>query len=299
MKKITIFGGTGFLGCSIVKALVSLDYDIHVVTRNSNHKVQHESVSFHVYDYESDDKLSSLIRGSDVVINLVGILFERGSDTFFKIHTNLTQKIARVCREEGVKKFIHVSALGVDKSESKYGKSKLAAEKAAIGEYPATVILRPSIIFGPDDNFFNMFAKIAKLIPILPLIGGGKTKFQPVYVEDVAEAVKNTVVSESAKEQIFELGGPDIETFKQLFQRLGKEMGRRFILVPLPFPIATCQASIMGLLPHPLLTVDQVRSLKTDNVVSEGMAGLTDLRVSPTSMDKVLPSYLACYKRKQ
>jgi len=306
-KIVCIFGGTGFLGRHITQDLARLGYRIKIATRipESAYFLKPYGDVGQIVPVQcgySDDDIAGVIKGCDLVINLVGILFEKGKSRFHKVHTALPETIAKACAAQSVAQFIHVSALGVDKSQSKYGASKLAGEKAVLDAFPKATILRPSIVFGPDDSFFNMFAQLSTFLPALPLIGGGKTKFQPVYVGDIAQSIANIAENKMAKGvkaqgQIFELGGPDVESFKELFERLLDETGRKRALVTLPYPIAKVQAFFMGLAPKPMLTVDQVKSLKTDNVVSEGALTLKDLGVEASTMDSILPSYLAAYKR--
>lgn len=250
-------------------------------------------------NYNDEKSISKAVSDCDVVINLIGILFEKGKNKFKKAHIDLPTKIAGACAQKKVKKFIHVSALGVDVSQSNYAKSKLEGENAIKEIFPSVTILRPSVVFGPDDGFFNMFAKLAIFLPALPLIGGGQTKFQPVFVGDIADAVKNIIdeTGDKFKAKTYELGGPEIVSFKEIYDILLKEINRKRLLVPVPWPLAKIQGAFMGLLPKPPLTLDQVRSLKTDNIVNEHALKLTDLGVTPTAMESILPQYLKCYKR--
>jgi NADH dehydrogenase len=186
---------------------------------------------------------------------------------------------------------VHVSALGADsESDSQYAVTKAEGEAAVREAFPKAVILRPSIIFGPEDGFFNKFASLARFLPILPLIGGGHTRFQPVFVGDVAQAIATALTRQDGR--TYELGGPAIYTFKELLQLILRETGRRRVLVPLPFGLASLQAALLQILPKPLLTVDQVKLLKKDNVVSATAAGLGELGITPTSVEAVVPSYL-------
>ena len=306
-KTVCIFGGTGFLGRNLTQVLARLGYRIKIATRvpqSAYFLKPYGDVGQIVpvqcgYDKESMEKV---IEGCDAVINLVGILFEKKKNKFSRVHTDFPKMIAQICSEKKIKNFVHVSALGCDKSSSKYARSKLNGEKAVLENFPNAVILRPSIVFGADDEFFNMFAKLSTFLPFFPLIGGGNTKFQPVYVGDIAKAMshvleKNLPEGELAQGNIYELGGPDIESFKELYQRLFREIGRKRPLISLPFGLAKIQAFFMGLAPKPMLTMDQVESLKTDNVISTEALTLSDLNVSPTAMDIILPTYLVCYKR--
>jgi len=250
-------------------------------------------------DYRDKACLESIIDGCDAVINLTGILFEKRKRKFTRVHCDLPKQIAEICAEKNIKKLIHVSALGVDKATSKYAASKREGEKQILESYPAATILRPSVVFGPGDSFFNMFAKLSGFLPFFPLIGGGKTKFQPVYVGDVAEAIQNAVVhnGDDFTGKIYELGGPDTVSFKEIYQILLSEINRKRALVSVPWAVAKIQGFFFGFLPKPLLTVDQVRSLKTDNVMNDGALGLKDLGVESTAMKTILPRYLSNFKK--
>jgi NADH dehydrogenase len=192
---------------------------------------------------------------------------------------------------------VHVSAIGADKeSQSTYARCKAEGEEAVRRAMPGAVILRPSIIFGPEDGFFNKFAGLARYVPALPLIGGGKTRFQPVFVGDVAAAIVTALDSQAARGRTYELGGQGIYSFKELMQIILKEIGRSRALIPVPFALASLKAAFLQLMPKPLLTMDQVRLLKTDNVVAPGAPGLADLGITPTSVEAVVPSYLWRYR---
>jgi uncharacterized protein YbjT (DUF2867 family) len=202
-----------------------------------------------------------------------------------------------VCSQEHVERCVQISALACERGTSKYAQSKRAGEEAVLANFKGATVLRPSIIFGQDDRFFNMFAEIARYSPALPLIGGGETKFQPVYVGDVADAVMAAIKNDKAAGQIYELGGPDVVSFKEVFELIFEHTGRRRCLINLPYGIAKIEATFLSMLPNPLLTRDQVESLKTDNVVNEDALGLDDLGVAATSMDIILPTYLQSYRQ--
>lgn len=304
-KIATIFGGTGFVGRQIVRELAGLGYTVKVATRVP------ESAYFlkpcgavgqivpYACNYSDAADIAKAIDGSDVVVHCIGILFESGKKSKFqKVHIDLPAMIAKACADNGVERFVHISALGCDRSQSKYGKSKFEGEQAVLENCSNAIILRPSIIFGEDDNFFNMFAELSRYLPFLPLIGGGKTKFQPVFVGDVADCAVKALDTKSDKYtgKTFELGGPDVATFKELYELMFKFTGRERRLLPLPYPVAKVQASFMGLMPKPLLTRDQVESLKTDNVVQIGMPNISDFGIEPKSMDLILPMYLKRYR---
>jgi NADH dehydrogenase len=304
-KTICIFGGSGFLGKNIIQELARAGYRIKIATRipESAYELKTYGTVGQIVacqcNYNDSKSIDKIISGCDGVINLVGILFEKGKNNFKRAHIDIPAVIAQSCKDHDVEKFIHVSALGINSSVSKYAKSKLEGEKVIKDIFPNVTFLRPSVIFGAGDSFFNMFAKLSAFLPALPLIGGGKTKFQPVYVGDVAEAaIKILMRSDDEYEaRTYHLGGPDVVSFKEIYEILLKETNRERKLLNIPWPIARIQGTILGLLPKPPLTLDQVRSLKKDNIVKEGERGFDDLGISPTAMETILPLYLACYKR--
>ncbi len=301
-KIATVFGGTGFVGRNVVRELADLGYTVKVATRVPERAyflkpcgTPGQIVPFPC-NYNDGESMAEAVKGAQVVVNCIGILFENARQKFEKAHVELPAMIAAACKKANVANFIHISALGVDEARSRYAKSKLEGEKAVFSEFKSAVILRPSVIFGEDDEFFNMFAGIARVAPALPLIGGGKTRFQPVYVGDVAKAVIASIGNINAHGQIYQLGGPEVVSFREIYERLFQYTGRRRCLMSIPFPLAKVQATFLSLMPQPLLTRDQVESLKTDNVVSEGAKGLSDLGVSQTAMDVILPTYLESYR---
>jgi len=298
-KVVTVFGGTGFLGRYIVDELAASGAIIKVVTRHTQSAYFLRTYGevgqiVPVYSsYASSQDIEDVIKGSYAVVNCLGILSESGKrSNFQRIHVELPEWMAKACYKHQVHRFIHISALGVDKSKSKYGASKFKGEHAVLSAFPMATILRPSVIFGPEDNFFNMFADLAKFLPVLPLIGGGKTRFQPVYVVDVAKAVVHTLCNIQLSGQIYELGGPEILTFKEIYQRLFSYTGQKRCLISLPWSIAHIQAFFMKILPNPPLTNDQILSLQTDNIVTEGCLGFNDLGIPPTPMDFIVPTYI-------
>ena len=306
-KLITIFGGSGFLGRHLVRALAKRGYRIRVAVRRpelAGHLQplgrvgQIHAVQANVRYARS---VEAAARDADVVINLVGILFERGRQRFDAVQTFGAEAVALAAAAYGAR-MIHISALGADEaSPAHYAQSKAVGEKAVLAAVPSAVIFRPSIMFGPEDDFFNRFAALARLSPVLPLIGGGHTRFQPVFVGDVASAIADAVDGKAQAGTIYELGGPEVRTFKQLMEFVLATIERRRLLVPLPFALARLQAQFLQFLPKPLLTPDQVEMLKRDNVVSdeaerEGRT-LGAFGIAPTAMEAIVPSYLWRFRK--
>jgi uncharacterized protein YbjT (DUF2867 family) len=250
------------------------------------------------------DSVAAACAGSDVVINLVGVLVSSGKQSFDAVHAEGARAAAKAAREAGVKRFIHVSAIGADRrSTSAYARSKAEGEAAVLEEFPDAIILRPSIVFGPEDEFFNRFAAMARLSPFLPLIGGGRTKFQPVFVGDLANALAAAAAGEGTSGQVYEIGGPEVLSFKQLLDKTQSWTGRKRWYLRLPFWAAKLQAIVMTPLPNALrpITLDQVRSLQTDNVVSDtarqkgrtlAAFGIT----APHTTEAVVPAYLERFR---
>jgi uncharacterized protein YbjT (DUF2867 family) len=243
-------------------------------------------------------ELAATIQGADIVVNLIGVLAESSANSFTRLHSTVPGLIARAASAAGVKRLIHVSALGADAhSKSAYAVSKAAGEAAVREAFPQATILRPSIVFGPEDKFFNRFAAMALLSPVLPLIGGGHTKFQPVYVGDVADAIMAAATRPDAPGKIYELGGPSTYSFKELMELLLAEMGVKRFLAPLPWGLASFQARIAEWIPGKPLTRDQVELLKQDNVLSGAAPGLADLGIQPTAAELILPTYLDRFRK--
>jgi uncharacterized protein YbjT (DUF2867 family) len=297
---VTVLGGNGFVGQHIVREIAKTGAIIKVVGRYAS-DAKHLStagyvgqIAFMNLDLNNEKNLENVIKRSDVVINTLGLLYQRKKQNFENIHVKLAKNIARLCTEYGVKRFIHISALGIDKAvDSRYAKTKLAGETAIDQYYQSAIIIRPSVIFGAEDNFINMFSFIARISPFIPLIGGGKTKFQPVYVQDVAKAVVNCLSMEANEVcgKTFELGGPKIYTLKEIIELILKITKRKRILVNVPFALAKVKAWFLEWLPKPLLTRDQVTLLKYNNIL-HGTNGLKSLKVNPTQLETILPMYL-------
>ena len=306
---ITVFGGSGFIGRHTIQALARRGYRIRVAVRRPNEALfvkttgdvgQVEPVQANIRDTRS---VRAAVEGADAVVNLVGILHEAGHQRFESVQAGGADRVAREAKAAGVGIFVHVSAIGADAaSRSVYAQTKALGEQAVLAQMPNAAILRPSIVFGPEDDFFNRFAAMARLSAFLPLIGGGKTKFQPAYVKDVAEAIVRALETGAADGKVFELGGPETATFRELMELTLREIGRKRILLPLPVFLAKPLAAILQLLPNPVLTVDQLYLVTLDNVVSEAAQkeGRTfnGLGIAPTGMEAILPAYLGRFRRR-
>ena len=302
-KIATVFGGTGFVGRQVVRELAQRGITVKIATRIPEHAYflkpcgnvgQIVPIACH---YADEKSIAAAVKDADIVINCIGILFQKGrKQRFSKIHTELPATIAAAAKKAGAKRLIQISALSCDKGTSRYAKTKLAGEEAVFKAFKTATILRPSVIFGEDDSFFNMFAGLAIVFPALPLIGGGKTRFQPVFVGDVADAVMAALDKPETQGQIYELGGPEIVNFREIYELIFKYTGRKKALISLPFFWAKIEAGLLSLMPKPLLTPDQVESLKTDTVVAKDALTLSDLGVNPTTMEMILPRYLERYR---
>ena len=302
-RLITIFGGAGFIGRHLVRKLAAADWRIRVVTRSpglAGHLQPTGDVGQIVIqplDNLDEPAFRRLVQGSTAVVNLIGILYETSRQRFDEIHGELPARIARAATDAGVSRMVHVSAIGADEtSSSAYARSKAKGEAALREAFGSAAILRPSIVVGPEDDFFNRFAGMARLLPALPLIGGGKTQFQPIYVGDVADAVMAALHQDSAAGKTYETGGPQVYSFEELLRYMLDVIGKRRLLVDLPFGLASLQARILELLPVPPLTRDQVELLKTDNVVADDALTLADLGLVPTPIELIVPSYLGRHR---
>jgi NADH dehydrogenase len=310
-KLTVVFGGSGFVGRNVVRELAKRGWRVRVAVRRP-HLAQFlrpmgavGQIQLKQANIRHQTSIAEALKGADAVVNLVGILHQASGQKFRAVHTDGAGAVAALAAEAGVETFIHQSAIGADPaSKSLYARSKGEGERLVREHIPAATILRPSIIFGPEDAFFNRFAAMATMAPVLPLIGGGKTRFQPVYVDDVADAVCEALVREDARGRIYELGGPRIYTFKELMALMLEEIGRKRALVPVPFWIASMiglAGEIAGRLPflEPPLTRDQVKLLKRDNIVdASGAVGtLADLENEPHTVESILPAYMVRYRK--
>ncbi len=314
---ITVFGGSGFVGRHVVRALVKRGYRVRVAVRRPDLAgfLQPLGMVGQIHAVQANlrypDSVAAAVKGAAAVVNLVGILQEGGRQSFAGVQANGARVIAQACAGAGIARLVQVSAIGADHdSKSLYARSKAEGEAAVLAAVPGAVILRPSIVFGPEDGFFNRFAALARVLPALPLVGGGETRFQPVFVGDVAEAVARGVDGVVAGGRVYELGGPEVKSFRELLAYICEVTDRKRLLVPLPFPLARIQARILelvdtltlGLLPDAMkLTRDQVTLLESDNVVSaaalaEGRS-FEGLGIAPVSVEAIVPSYLWRFRK--
>jgi NADH dehydrogenase len=301
---VTIYGGSGFVGRYIARRLAAKGWRVRVAVRRPNEAMhvkpygvpgQVEPVFCNIRD---DASVRAVMQGADAVVNCVGTFDRKGRNNFQAVQAEGATRIARIAAEEGVARMVHLSAIGADAgAKSIYAQSKAAGEAGILEHMPQAVILRPSVIFGAEDQFFNRFAAMTRFGPILPVVGGG-TRFQPVHVDDVAQAAVMGVTGAAAP-GIYELGGPEVATFRDLMQLMLRVIRRRRLIVNIPFGVAALMAGAMelvqtvtlGLVP-PQITRDQVRSLRVDNVVQAGAKGLADLGIVPVAPEAVLPDYL-------
>jgi len=304
-QQIAIFGAGGFLGRHLMRELTKIDYRIKVATRDPYLKGylkplgdpgQIELIKTNIFKVED---VKRVLRNSDYVINLVGILYETRKQKFNQIHSHFPYLLSNLCKELGIKNLIHVSARGVkEKHSSKYIQTKLEGEKNVKENFKSSVILRPSLLFGPSDKFFVKFASIAQFSPILPLIGGGKTKFAPIYVGDVAKAIVKVLKLNNLEPKIYELGGPENYSFKELMEILLTEIKKKRFLLTIPFGLAKFPLSyFFQLMPNPLLTPDQIELLKQDSIISGEHPTLQDLGIQGKTIHSILPQYIYRFRK--
>ena len=296
---IAIFGAGGFLGKHLMRQLTKLDYRVKVATRNPYLKGylkplgnpgQIELFKTNIFNLED---IKQVLKDCDFAINLVGILYETRKQKFDQVHSQFPHLLSNLCTEVGIKNLVHISALGVkERHTSLYMQSKLQGEKNIQNNFKPSVILRPSVVFGPEDKFFNTFASIAQFSPGLPLVGGGKTKFAPIYAGDVAKAIVKALELNNSGPKIYELGGPENYSFKELMEILLTEIKKKRFLIPIPFVAAKFQSYFLQMMPNPLLTPDQVELLKHNNIVSGDHPTLKDLGITGTPIQSILPKYI-------
>ncbi len=317
---VTVFGGSGFLGRHLIQRLATNGYNVRAVVRDVEAAAHLKPMgdAGQVIPWPGNvcdpDSVKSALDGAAMAVNMVGILSEWGQQTFERVHVGGAANVARLASALGIKRLVHVSALGADaSSESNYARTKALGEQAVLAAFPNATIMRPSVAFGPEDRFFNKFAAIGRISSVLPVIGvpiipeikfggddgisinlygAGGTKFQPVYVGDVADAIMAALVDASAQGKTYELGGPATYTFKQVMETINTITAQTNWLLPVCFFAAEIMGTLLGLLPKPLLTTDQVKLLRHDNVVSGTLPGLAELGVQPSAVEAIAPTYL-------
>ncbi|OHC74068.1 MAG: 3-beta hydroxysteroid dehydrogenase [Rhodospirillales bacterium RIFCSPLOWO2_12_FULL_58_28] len=299
--KVTVFGGSGFLGRHLVQRLAADGHAVRVAVRNIEAARflkplgDPGQIVITAADINNEPSVAAAVAGAQAVVNLVGILWQRGGKTFNRVHVEGAAAVARAAHAAGAQRLVHVSAIGADEeSASEYARTKATGEKAVIEAFPGASIVRPSVVFGHEDNFFNLFAGMAMISPVLPVFGNAK--FQPVYVGDVAEAITKILADPATGGKTYELGGPTVYTYREIMELLLKQIARRRLLVPAPLALAMVNAWFLEKMPTPLLTRDQVRLLAKDNVVGKKALSFKALGMTPTSAEAILPLYLHHYR---
>jgi len=293
---VTVFGGTGFLGRRIVERLGAAGARVRVAVRHTTAGVPPQGGDVEVVcaDVREGTTVAQAVRDSDAVVNAVGLYVEQGEATFQAVHVGGAQEVARAAREAGIPRLVHLSGIGADvNSESSYVRSRALGELAVREAFTEATILRPSVLFGRGDALFRSLGAITRISPVLPLFGDGSTRLQPVFVDDVAEAVVKAVGSPSASGKVYELGGPRVYRYKELVELVLVHLKRRRVLVPVPFFVWEIQATLLGILPNPPLTRDQVILMRRDNVVSDTAFTFADLSITPRAVEAELPSIMA------
>ncbi|NDA63487.1 MAG: complex I NDUFA9 subunit family protein [Chitinophagia bacterium] len=304
-KKVIVFGSTGFIGRCVVQSLLREGYHVVAVMRDGCGAARldiavynYASLSFVEGSIDDDVFVQRVCLGADYIINLIGILYETPKQNFMAVHADFPARLSKWATQAGVQRLIHISAIGADvHAPARYAQSKGLGEEAARAHFSGITILRPSIVIGPQDSFFNRFAEMTNFMPMLPLIGGGHTQFQPVYVQDVVRAIIHVMRDQKTIGQCYELGGPERYSFKQLMAMLLQIMGRRRLLVPVPWCVAMLLGNISQILTNlfllpPIITTDQVLLLRNDNCVSDNALSFNDLGLTPTPITQIMPTYL-------
>jgi uncharacterized protein YbjT (DUF2867 family) len=305
---VTLIGGSGFIGRHVARSLAKRGYRVRVACRRPDLAGHVQPLGFpgQVMPVQANVRypasVAAVCEGAQAVVNFTGLLAESGAQSFDAVHAAGAEACAKAARAAKAAVFIQVSAIGADsKSVSWYARTKAEGEARAKAAFPGTIVIRPSIVFGPEDGFFNKFAEMSRFAPALPLIGGGGTKFQPVFVGDVAEAIVSLIDKGVANGKTYELGGPEALSFKQLLQFTLDTVGRKRLLLPIPWPVAKIMGSVMGVLPGAPLTRDQVELLTHDNVVSEDARregrDLKGLGINARSIEAIVPSYLYRFRK--
>ncbi|MGH9892846.1 MAG: complex I NDUFA9 subunit family protein [bacterium] len=294
--EVTVFGGTGFLGRGIVARLAAAGTRVRVAVRHTTEGIPPQGGDIEVVyaDVRDGETVAQAVRDSDAVVNAVGLYVERGEATFQAVHIDGAQEVARAAREAGIGCLVHISGIGADvNSESSYVRSRAVGERAVRETCPGAIILRPSVLFGRGDALFRSVAAITRISPVFPLFGDGSTRLQPVFVGDVAEAVVKAIRPPSTRGKVYELGGPRVYHYRELVELVLAHLKRRRVLVPVPFFVWEIQATLLGVLPNPALTRDQVILMRKDNVVSDTELTFADLCITPRSVEMELPSLTA------
>lgn len=314
---VTVFGGSGFVGRHVVRALAKRGYRVRVAVRRPDLAgfLQPIGTVGQIHAVQANLRypasVAAAVKGADAVVNLVGIMQEQGRQGFSAVQANGSRAVAQACAAAGIARLVHVSALGAAaESRSSYARTKAEGEAAVFASVPGAVVLRPSVMFGPEDTFFNRFASMARMLPVLPLVGDGATKFQPAFVGDVAEVVARAIDGTVEGGRVYELGGPEVLSLRQIVEETCRIIGRKRLLAPLPFPLARIMGSVLqfadmltlGLIPDELvLTRDQVTLLESDKVVSAAAAAegrdFAGLGIAPTSVEAIVSSYLWRFRK--
>jgi NADH dehydrogenase len=307
-RLITVFGASGFIGRYVVRALAKRGLRVLAAVRNpaAAHFLRPLGDVGQIQIVQSNVRvaptIAKAVEGAWGVVNLVGVLRQSGAQRFHSLHIDAAGAIAAAATKAGAQSLLHVSAIGADSaSPSLYARTKALGEAAVRAAFPKAIVARPSIVFGPEDEFFNKFAEMARLSPVLPLFGGGKTRFQPIYAGDLGEALARALLDPASAAKTYELGGPRVYTFRELMEEICRATGRKRVLLPLPYIAAQAVALGFVFMPdfvmEPLITFDQVKLLKIDNVVHEGMAGVRDLGLAPRALETELPAYLWRFRK--